>query len=176
MANLASNPWSFTSTDPATAAITAVTGLTLNADGTVTVTSAALTFNTAGVPPAQWFTIIGAGDAHYNGFYRLIAGVSGGITFTLVPQFSIPAGTAQNGNGTIAQCLYPFNVRVDDLSWQKPAAAADNIDYRDRNGNIIWQAVFNGTTAPNQNRGKIFWVEGVTPIVHSSGVLLMTVD
>src|SRR5262249_46894510 len=155
------NPWSFTSSDPATAPITAATGLTLNADGTVTITTTvALNFNTSGVPPANWFTVIGATSALYNGFYKLLIGASGGTSFTMAPQFSIAAGTAQSGSGTLAQCLYPWMIRIEDLSWQNPSAAGQLLDYRDRNGNPLWQATATG--AGSQNRGKLFWVQGIT--------------
>ncbi len=178
MANISSNPWSFTSTDPATAAITSAT---LNADGTVTIVSAALTFN-ATVEPALGFTVIGAALAAYNGFYKLIVGVSGGTTFTFAPQFNIPAGTAAAGaGGTLAQCLYRAQVRVEDISWQGLAAmgASGSLDLRDRSGNIIWQAAFLNNTGSigYQNRGKIFWVDGITPItIAANTIVLVTVN
>lgn len=176
MANLQANPWALTNADVATAAITAATGLTLNADGTVTITTTgALTFNTVGVPPANWFTVIGATNALYNGFYKLIIGVSGGTTFTMAPDgFTIPAGTAQSGSGTLAQCIYPWEVRIEDISWQNAAAAAAVLDLRDRSGNPLWQAT--STAIGSQNRGKLFWVAGVTPILIPSGVVLLTID
>lgn len=174
MASFGTNPWSITGADIASAAITAATGLTLNADGTVTITSAALTFNTNGVPPAQWFTVIGATAPAYNGWYKLLIGVSGGTSFTMVPQFSIPAGTAQSGSGTLAQCLYPWQVRIEDISWQNAAAAANALDIRDRSGNPVWQAT--AVAAGSQNRGKLFWVNGITPITIAAGVVLITVD
>lgn len=180
MANLSSNPWSFTSTDVASAAITAATGLTLNADGTVTITSGALTFNVAGVVPANWFTVIGATNAAYNGFYKLIVGASGGTSFTMAPQFTIPAGTAQSGSGTLAQCLYQAQVRVEDISWQGlTGVAAGSLDLRDRSGNIVWQAAIQNTTGSDgyQNRGKIYWINGFTPItIAASSVVLLTIN
>lgn len=181
MANISSNPWSFTSADVATAAITAATGLTLNADGSVTITSAALTFNTNGVEPALGFTVIGAANAAYNGFYKLTAGVSGGTTFTMQPQFVIPAGTAQSGSGTLAQCLYRQMARIEDMSWQGlTGAAAGSLDVRDRDGNIVWQAALTGITGGTvgyQNRGKVFWVNGLTLItMQANTVLLCTVN
>lgn len=176
MAQLQANPWSLVTADPATAAITAATGLTLNSDGTVTITTTAgYTFHTASdVQPAQWFTVIGATNALYNGFYKLIVGASGGTSFTMQPQFSIPAGTAQSGSGTIAQCLYNAYVRVEDISWQNASAAGQLLDLRDRMGNPIWQAT--ATAAGSQNRGKVFWVNGLTPINIQSGIVLITVD
>jgi len=171
--DITANPWSILNTDPATAAITALTGLTLNADGTVTITSAALTFNTTGIP-AQWFTVIGATNAAYNGLYKLLIGASGGTSFTMAPQFSIPAGTAQSGGGTLAQCFWPWAVRIEDISWQNAAAAGNSLDLRNADGKIIWQATATGAGA--QNRGKLFWVSGLTPITITAGVVLLTID
>lgn len=173
MANLSSNPWSFTSADVATAAITS---LTLNSDGTVTAVTAALTFNTNGVEPALGFTVNNASLAAYNGFYKLIVGVSGGTTFTLAPQFSIPAGTGAAGaQGNLSQCLYRAQIRIEDMSIQGlTGAVAANVDLRDRSGNILWQA---NVAVGQQNRGKVFWVNGFTPlIIPSNTVVLVTVN
>lgn len=178
MANLASNPWSLTSTDVASAAITSAT---LNADGTVTIVSAALTFN-ATAESNLGFTVIGAANALYNGFYSRIFGASGGTTFNFEPQFTIPAGTAAAGaGGTLAQCLYRSEVRIEDLSWQGlTGAAAGSLDLRDRMGNIVWQSALSGVTGGTvgyQNRGKVFWVNGLTPItIQANTVVLVTVN
>lgn len=179
MANIASNPWSLTSADVASAAVTAATGLTLNADGTVTITCGALTFN-ASAESNLGFTVIGASNAAYNGFYSRISGASGATSFVMQPQFNIPAGTAQSGSGTIAQCLYRAQIRVEDMSWQGlTGVAAGSLDLRDRAGNIVWQAAILNTTgsAGYQNRGKVFWINGLTPItIAASTVVLMTVN
>ena len=182
MANLTSNPWSLTSSDPATAAITAATGLTLNADGTVTITTTGgLTFNVNGVEPALGFTVIGATAAAYNGFYALIIGASGGTSFTMKPQFTIPAGTAQSGGGTLAQCIYRQQIRIEDISWQNintSGVASGTLQLVDRMGNLIWESTFGATAAFGQlNRGKVFWVNGLTPItIPANSVVLLTVN
>lgn len=179
MANLTSNPWSLDSTDVASAAITS---LTLNADGSVSAVTGALTFNVNGVQPALGFTVINASLAAYNGFYRLTTGVSGGTTFTLAPQFSIAAGTGAAGAaGTLAQCLYRDQIRVEDISWQGLAAmgATGSLDLRDRMGKIVWQAAWlNNTGSVNmQNRGKVFWINGITPItIAANTVVLATIN
>jgi len=183
MANLASNPWSFISTDPAVATITGGTGLTLNADGTVSITTTgALTFNTSGVEPAIGFTVVGAANAAYNGFYYNIIGVSGASAFTMRPQFAIPAGTAQSGGGTLAQCLYRAYVRVEDISWQATSTGtgvtSGALLLVDRSGNTIWQSAIGSTATFGQlNRGKVFWINGFTPItIPSNSIVLVTVD
>lgn len=178
MANISSNPWSLTSADVASAAITS---LTLNADGTVTAVTAALTFN-ATAESNLGFTVINASLAAYNGFYSRISGASGGTAFVLAPQFNIPAGTAAAGAaGTLAQCLYRSQIRVEDLSWQGlTGAAAGSLDLRDRSGNIVWQSALTGIaggTVGYQNRGKVFWINGITPItIQANTVVLMTVN
>jgi len=169
MANLASNPWSFANADIVTATITAATGLTLNADGTVTLT----TTGAFGVNSGDSITVIGAALAAYNGFYKVLIG-AGGTTFTLAPQFAIAAGTAQSGSGTAAKCLYTAQVRIEDISWQNAAAAGNTLDLRDRFGNIVWQATATG--AGSQNRGKLFWVNGLTPITLTAGIVILTID
>jgi hypothetical protein len=174
MANFQVNPWSVTTADLVTAAITSVT---LNADGTVTlVTATPMTFNlTSEGQPRIWFTLIGVTNPLYNGFYFVVIGVSGGTVFTLIPQFVIPAGTAASAAGTAGQCLYQDNPRIDDLSWQNALAAA-TLDFRDRMGNIIWQATAANTVTGQQNRGKLYWVHGFTPFVLTSGIVLFTIN
>lgn len=182
MANLASNPWNFLSTDPATATITSSTGLTLNADGSVSITTTgALTFNTT-FATQTGFTVIGAALAAYNGFYEMFVGATGGSSFTMRPQFAIAAGTAQSGGGTLAQCAYPWQIRMEDLSWQaistSTGVTSGSLYLVDRMGNTIWQSAFGTTGVYGQlNRGKVFWVNGITPItVPTNSQVLITVN
>ena len=169
--NIASNPWSFITGDPAVATVSTIT---LNANGTVTlVTTGAYNFNAA-IPTSYGFTIFGVTNTLYNGYYKLLSGASGGTSFTLVPQFVIPSGTAASASGTVAQCAYPWQIRCEDISWQNVVNAGDVLDLRDRSGNIIWQA--KGQSAGQQNRGKIFWVNGLSPNVITSGIVLMTIN
>jgi hypothetical protein len=173
MANLKANPWSIVPTDPATDTITSIV---LNSDGTVTITgTSGLTFNTTAELP-QWFTVIGVTNPAYIGFYKLIpgGGYNGGTVWQMMPQFTIPAGTASSSGGTLAQCLYKEPIRIEDISWQQVTAAGQILDFRDRNGNPIWQAT--AYAAGFQNRGKVYWVQGLTPIELDAGVALITVD
>lgn len=167
MANLASNPWSITNAD---VVISVPTALTLNADGTVSLTTA----GAHGLVQNDNVTLIGNTPAAYNGFY-FVAVVPSATTATLVPFNGIPAGT---GVGTVfgnaAKVLYRDPVRIEDISWQNAAAAGQQLDLRDRNGKIIWQAT--ATAAGSQNRGKLFWVWGITPIKVDSGVVLVTIN
>jgi hypothetical protein len=181
MAQLTNNPWSYQTADIAIATITGATGLTLNADGTVSITTTgALTFN-ATADSNTAFTVFGATSALYNGFYTRISGASGASAFVMQPNFVIPAGTAQSGGGTIAQVLYRNRVRMEDISWQSTTGsvlvATDTLELRDRNGNIIWNAIVpTGPSSFSQNRGKIYWVSGLVPTVLTHGIVLMTVN
>jgi len=183
MAQMINNPWSFLSTDPATATITAATGLTLNADGSVTITTTAgLTFNTTADSNLA-FTVLGATNALYNGFYTRVSGASGASSFNMQPNFIIPAGTAQSGSGTLAQVLYRHKVRVEDISWQQIGVGAQGtaaaMQLVDRNGNDIWRASIPATAPnlPQLNRGKVYWVSGIVPIaIPANTEILMTVN
>lgn len=167
--NIATNPWSFVSGDVVTATPAASpTGLVLNADGTVSLTTTA----GHGLTSGQYATVFGATNAAYNGFYYLL--VAAGTTATMIPQFSIPAGTAASGGGTVAKNQYNAMVRIEDISWQNASAAGQLLEIRDRMGNIIWSATATG--AGSQNRGKVFWVNGVTVTTLGSGIVLMTIN
>ena len=173
MANLATNPWSFTGTDVAAEPITAVTGLTLNADGTVTITTTVgLTFVTG--LTEYGFTVTGASLAAYNGFYKRISGASGASSFVMAPQFAIAVGTAQSGAGTLIQVQSRDNERIEDLSWQNITAAGDKLIIYDRNGFLLWSAT--GYAAGFQNRGKLFWCHGFAIAQMDSGTLLATIN
>lgn len=168
--NIQSNPWSLVPTDIVVATPAASpTGFVLNGDGTVTLTTTA----NHGFSAGWGITAIGETTGVYNGFYYLLA-VPSATTATLVPQFAIPKGSAGGGGGTVAKCLYNANIRIEDMSWQKAAAANDLLDFRDRNGLPIWQAAATG--AGQQNRGKLYWVSGLTPVALASGVVIITVN
>jgi hypothetical protein len=102
--------------------------------------------------------------------------------------FRIPAGTGAAGaTGNIGLCQWPTETRVEDISWQSTAApfpnpsvigASDTLLITDRASNLIWSAVAPTAagTSFSQNRGKIFWVNGVTFFALTHGVVLMTVN
>ena len=169
MANLAANPWSIFPADVVTSTATAITQ---NSDGTVSVTTSAA-HNIAAPPPNQYITLVNPNVAGYQGYYYVIA-VPTATTLTLLPQFPIASGLSAGTNATVAKVLYPAEVRIEDLSWQNASAAGQLLDLRDRNGNPIWQATATG--AGYQNRGKVFWVAGVTPVLLQSGVVLATIN
>lgn len=173
MANLATNPWSFTGSDVAAEPITAATGLTLNADGTVTITTTGgLTFVTG--LTEYGFTVTGATAPAYNGFYKRLTGASGATSFVMQPQFAIAAGTAQSGSGTLIQVQWRDNERIEDMSWQDIAAAGNRLIIYDRNGFLLWSAT--GYAAGFQNRGKLFWCHGFAIAQMDAGTVLVTIN
>lgn len=166
MANLASNPWSVL---PADVVVSTPTALTLNADGTVSLVTAAA----HGLVTKDGATLIGNTPAAYNGFYDVVAAPTA-TTATLKSVNGIAAGTGVGTVfGTVGKCLYKAHIRIDDISWQNALAANHQLDLRDRNGNALWQAT--SVAAGSLNRGKLYWVLGLTPIRMDSGVVLMTI-
>jgi hypothetical protein len=87
---------------------------------------------------------------------------------------AIPAGTAASGGGIVALNQYLYETRIEDLSWQNAAALGQLLIVVDRNGFPIWEATASGPG--NQNRGKVFWVNGLTLIQMDAGILLATVN
>lgn len=170
--NITSNPWSFVAADVVKQAITSVT---LNSDGTVTLVCA----STTAFLPGGGVTIIDttAGSGAYNGFYSVISGAT--TTYILAPQIAkgIPAGTGAGGAvGSALLCQYSADVRIEDLSWQNVPVSA-TLDVRDRNGNVMWQAASALASSYSQNRGKLFWVHGLSlAILTTPSVLIATVN
>lgn len=178
MSNLATNPWSFLQTDVVASAITS---LTLNADGTVT----AVVGSTTGIVAGNFVTV---GDnttaaGVYNWFYQVLAVVNA-TTLTLTPSFQqpahIPAGTGAGGaTGTLALNQYPNWVRAEDIKWDLVPPSA-TLDVRDRNGNPVWKASQPATAGspPNYNRGKVFWINGLSlfSVGTAPAILFVTVN
>lgn len=166
MSNFASNPWSISHAD---IVLSVPTVLVLNADGTVSLTTA----GAHGLVQDDSVTLIGNTPAAYNGFYHVISATA--TTAQLMPFNGIPAGTGAGAAfGNASKCLYRDWIRLEDISWQNVTAAGQSLDLRDRNGNILWQATAAG--AGVQNRGKLFWVYGLTPILIDAGVVLLTIN
>jgi hypothetical protein len=171
--NIQTNPWSFLDTDPLIATIAASpTGLIWSAGGVVTVDATAHGFTVAANP---FVTIIGATNAAYNGFYRLIA-VPDANHMTLYAPNLAQTPLAASGGGTAMWCQYPNYTRIEDIQWESPAQGATVTIY-DRSGHLLWTATYPAAgEAPNWNRGKLFWVNGFTINTLSSGTILVTVN
>jgi len=172
--NIASNPWSFTPTDCNTATIVASPGgLTLNVDGSVTLTLSGA-FSQADLVANNKLTIYQPANLAYQGFYR-VRTVTDSTHYNIIPEnFKIPAGTAASGDGTAAKCQYTNETRIEDLSWQNTSALGQLLTVVDKNGFPVWFATSSGPG--QQNRGKVFWVSGLVIIEMDSGILLATVN
>ena len=178
--NISANPWSFVPGDVNT---TTITSMTLNADTSVTAVVAATGGFAAGNPLTAAFNTSLAGI--YNRFY-IVTNIVNGTTMTLQPTQPITPGTGAAGaTGNIGFCQWPEETRIEDISWQSTAApltvsaiaSGDSLVITDRAGNVIWSAVGPTTTGSfSQNRGKIFWVNGLTFFAMTHGIVLMTVN
>lgn len=176
MSNIASNPWSFLQTDVVTSA---TTSLTLQPDGTVVAVVAA----TAAFATGNFVTVSDATLAVYNWFYQILS-ITNGTTMVLAPSFAqpphIPAGTGAAGAaGAVSVCQYSSWVRAEDIKWDNVAPSAV-LDVRDRNGNPVWKATQPSTAnvPPNYNRGKVFWINGLTllSVGTAPSILFVTVN
>lgn len=172
--NIASNPWSFVPTDVNTADIVASPGgLTLNADGSVTLTLSAA-FSSADLAKDSRLTIFQPTNLAYQGFYKVYFKTSSTV-YNIVPvNFKIPAGTAASGGGTAAQNQYSDQIRAEDISWQNVSALGQILIITDKNGNPIWESTASGPGV--FSRGKIMWVNGLTLVEMDSGIVLVTVN
>jgi hypothetical protein len=186
--NLTSNPWSFVPADVQTQTIATIT---LNPDGTVTLVG------TGALPASMiqdtWVTVINVTNPIYNMGYKIIA-VINATTLLLAPMDNdvlqpylnrIPVGTAPSAGGVVGFNQYNSMVRIEDISWQSTGAplagsvigGGDVLVITDFEGNVIWSAVAPATPSSySQNRGKIFWVTGITLFAMTHGIVLMTIN
>ena len=175
--NIQTNPWNFVPGDVVNLNPTA------SPAGLIQQATLALILATFAAPHGlvkdQFVTLINVTNAGYNGWYKVYAAPSP-TTLLLVslstPTQGSPINTilAPSGGGSVVLNQVQQNVRVEDISWQLAAAQGDTLDIRDRNGLPVWQAA---ATAPgSQNRGKVYWVDGITVVQMSSGTALLTIN
>jgi hypothetical protein len=177
--NIATNPWSFVSTDIASStAAASPTGMIQQgaapnerALGSVLYTSTA----PHNLLANQFVTYITDTNSRFLGFYRVIAVPT--TTTALLQNLSSPTSgqsfsnvIAASGGGTMLVNQVQQMVRIEDISVQATVAAptAGQLILLDRNGNFswdLWQLAAGtgvGATPPAQNRGKLMWVDGMT--------------
>lgn len=177
--NLASNPWSFVPADVTPQAISAVgvPGLQIGANGIIFITlTGAPSFP---LTVGKEYLIAGAGVAGYNGLVQAVT--VGASSLTAIPSTKHPAlasaggALANSGGGTLQPGpQWTAQVRIEDLSWLKPAALNDVILVQDQNGNDVWNDICSGVG--QQKRGKIFWVNGFWLKTLQSGELAVTIN
>lgn len=173
--NIASNPWSFTSTD-VPAAVTAAAsptgmvqvGTTANFPGT-----AAVNLTTAGahgLVAGNFITYVGDTNGRFLGWYAVI-GVPTATTALLAylstPKLGQGPNTiiAASGGGSVLVNQVQQMVRAEDISVLATGVpGATTLSILDRNGNVVWTfigvATAEGFSA--QNRGKVMWIDGLT--------------
>lgn len=170
--NIATNPWSFVSSDVIAAVTPAAspTGLVQQAAlGAVLLT----TTGAHGLSVGQFITIILTTGGRFVGWYKVIAVPSG--TTALLANLSSPTSgqpfntvLAPDGGGSVLVNAVQQNVRIEDISLQATNAAdtAGDVILLDRNGLLLWRASVGatptGTGSLAQNRGKLMWVDGIT--------------
>lgn len=182
--NIATNPWSFISTDvsSSTAAASPTGMVQQGALGAVLYTSTA----PHGLVAGQYVTYVGDTNGRFGGWYKVIA-VPTATTALLAnlssPTSGFPFATviAASGGGTMIVNQVQQNVRAEDISIQATQAApvAGELILLDRNGNPAWEAnitIGGGTTGPTppaQNRGKLMWIDGLTWQAIQVGVIVL---
>jgi hypothetical protein len=165
MANIATNPWSFTNADQAVSkAIVSVVSKGV---------SALVTTSTAhGLTQGKDISIQGATDVPaYNNGYKVLS-VPTATSFYVYQD--TPNLAANGANGNVLTVAYPYKPRIEQLVWQK-AAMGDTLNITDTNGNPVWQQTA-GTVDATYTYGKLYWVDGLVLNAIPSGIVLVTVN
>jgi hypothetical protein len=163
MANIQTNPWTFTNADQATS--TAITSIVNNgASALVTATAHGLATNAKislqGVTPSGW-------DGGY-----VVQAVPSANTFLInVPDWKRTLANA-GATGNVLTAIYLDMVRAEQLLWDTVGAGpllVTNIV-----GNIIWNPQAVAGQGP-YTYGKTFFVEGLVLNTIPSGTLQITI-
>ena len=168
--NIASNPWSFESTDIVSAAITA---LAQEASNPAVIDA---TIPAHGLTPFDYITIVDTNPADWVGFYRVLETPTVNTATLFSPSLASSGAilTAYVSGGTSNLNQYASRERIEDMSWQNAAAAGHLLRVVDKNGFPLWNA--QAAAAGTQNRGKLFWCNGFTLVEMDSGILLVTIN
>lgn len=175
--NIATNPWTFTSTDVPAASTGAASptgmvqqGASLN-DGKALATVLYTALAAHGLVVGQFVTYISDANGRFQGWYKVIA-VPSATTALLLNLSSPTSGSgfntviAASGGGTMLVNQIQQNVRAEDISIMATSATpgATLLSLLDRNGLIVWQFIGAATTPgfASQNRGKPMWFDGLT--------------
>jgi hypothetical protein len=178
--NIASNPWTFTSTDVVAAPpvpVASPNGLVQQGNVLGQPGLAAVLLTTVAAHNLvinQFITVVGTTGGRFLGLYKVIAVPS--ATTALLANISSPTSgqpfntvLAGDGGGLVLINQIQQMVRIEDISLQAGPGAvqvAGELILLDRNGLLIWTAFLGATPANTgslaQNRGKLFWVDGIT--------------
>jgi hypothetical protein len=164
VANIQTNPWTFTNADQATS--TAISAIVRNGIGSATVTATA-----HGLAENQAISIQGVTPFRWNGGYKVKA-VPSANTFLI----TIPDGKSDLGPGTafgaVLTAAYLDLVRAEQLLWD--TVGAGPLLVTNLVGNIIWNPQAVAGQGP-YTYGKTFFVEGLVLNTIPSGTLQITV-
>jgi hypothetical protein len=164
MANVTSNPWSFTSTDQAVSK--AISSIVSNGFSALVTTATA-----HGFTDWQWVSLQGCTTTPaYNGGYR--------IRLVNTTQFYInlttPNLAANGANGNALTVAYPYKPRIEQLVWQN-AGSGGALIITDTNGNPVWEQTANAADQ-TYTYGKLYWVDGLVLNALPSGIVLVTIN
>jgi hypothetical protein len=163
MANIVTNPWTFTAADQALS--TAITSIVnLGASALVTATAHGLLANAP-------ISIQGAASSGWNGGYKIQAVPTVNTFLIAVPDWKRSLANA-GAAGFVVTAAYLDMVRAEQLLWD--TAAAGTLLVTNLVGNIIW----NPTAVIGQGPytyGKTFFVEGLILNTIPSGTLQITI-
>jgi hypothetical protein len=164
MAQIATNPWSFTNSD--VVAPVAITSIVSNGFSALVTTGAA-----HGLTDWQWASLQGVTDVPaYNGGYR--------IRYVSTTKFYItltqPNLAASSGHGDVYVIAYPFKVRAEQILWN--SSAAGTVTINDVNGNLVWSYTTASADPEPNTYGKVYWFDGVVLAALPNGTVLMTIN
>jgi hypothetical protein len=150
MANIVTNPWTFTNADQATS--TAITSITAQgASALVTATAHGLSANAK-------ISIQGASPAGWNGGYVVQAVPSVNTFLINVPDWKRSLASAGAG-GNVLTAAYLDMMRAEQILWDQTTAATSLL-LTNIVGNTIWNPHATLADQP-YTYGKVFFTEGL---------------
>lgn len=168
MANISTNPWSFTNSDQATS-VSISSIVSSGASALVTTGSA------HGLSLNQQISIQGVTGANHvpNNGYEVLSIPS---TTTFLIQLPTPTFASSGASGNVLTVAYPYKVRIEQMSWVA-APASSTITITDTNGNLVWTYTTSATADQVYTYGKLYWVDGlVLNSIPSGSTVLATIN
>jgi hypothetical protein len=166
VANIASNPWSFTSADQAATA--AITSITRNGVRSALVT---MTGALTGLAKDLYISLQGTGTK-WNGGYRIVDVTPVANTFLIRIEDWRSTLSNLGAVGNVFTLAYPDIIDVTQMLWD--GAVAGSLLLTDQAGNLVWNPAspgFSGTLTYM----KAFPIAGLVINTLSSGTLQISV-
>lgn len=171
MANLASNPWSFSSGDQSNTTITSIT----ETGNTVTVGATAHGYNVG-----QSISIGGVSPLSYNGLWVVSSVVNANSFKYINPVSGLANGAVISGslpwypNMVTGVPAWKPKARIEQLVWQG-APSSDTLYLYDASGDLIWYQVA-GSVDATYTYGKLYWIDGLWIANLPGGAVLVTIN